>query len=161
MFIPDTEYKLYQYLSNRMWRSNNSEYIKKYHTLYNKTEARKIADKKRYEKHKVKIRERSHTHYIKNLDSIKQKGLEYRNSHKDQITEYHIKYNAEHRNEKKEYNKRYREDHPEVIAACEARRDKKQRAAKAKEKADAKKAAGFMYRKDPNTGKHRWIFVGN
>lgn len=71
-------------------------------------------------------------------------------------------------NKNREYRKKYypirkaRENREENLAKRKAYRDghRAELSKKAKEYSDAKKAAGYRYRRDPVTGKQHWVFVG-
>lgn len=87
-------------------------------------------------------------YYQANKERILNGGKEYSEANKDKI-------NACRR-------KRWEANKDKLNAEQRKRRDahREEFNAKCKNKYDAKKAAGYRYRKDPETGKHRWVFVG-
>lgn len=90
----------------------------------------------------------SHRHYLEHKEEISEYQRRYREENREKVALGKKKYNAEHREEIAERrHAKYMED-PEKYRA------------RARKFSDAKRKAGYRYRKDPATGKHRWVLVG-
>lgn len=91
--------------------------------------------------------------YVKYVDDSAAASKEEREAMKQHKREYG----------KKNYARRMEREHrPEYLARRKAQRDANRDAlrAKGRENYHAKREAGYRYRKDPVTGKYKWVFVG-
>ena len=165
---------------SKEYRENNKERIaKKKHDDHIKNREADNAKKRKYyaenkehchanakvyrESHKEEIRERNRKYHQENRDAILVKNKEHYQKNKKTI----LAKNKEYRDNNKEAlaarKKKYAEENKDKISAHKkAYYDENSERFKQKSRnfAAAKKAAGYRYRKDPITGKHRWVFVG-
>ncbi len=151
--------------TNRMWKESHKKQVEAYNKEY------RAANKDKMAKYSKKRRE-------ENREKIIAQERKYRDSHRSELCARAKKYRKEHLDECKAREKKYRDSHKEKRSAqykawatknsekVTARNrayweaNKERRSAEAKAWREAKKAAGFRYKKDPATGKRGWIFVG-
>ena len=120
---------------HKLWCEANKEKLTEYHKVY-------------YEANREKLIEYQKDLYEANKDKIIEQHKAYREANKEKIAEREkARYEA---NKEKilEQHKAYREANKEKITERE------------KARYEAKIAAGYRRRKNPNTGKHEWVFMG-
>ena len=84
----------------------------------------------------------------------------YREAHKEENSAYFKQYNEIHKEEKRAYKKEYREKNRDRL--CKKQREdyeknKDERLKKCADYVARRKADGYVYREDPETGKHVWV----
>lgn len=116
-----------------------------------------------YAKNKNKRSEQTKAYYAANRDKIIANVKEYRVKNKDVCNERHRTYYENNKAEILTSQKKYRDTNKEKIAKrAKVWREANKEIISLKQKAwrNAKKEAGYRKRKDPATGKERWVFVG-
>lgn len=171
--VPLDEYNKEIYNSRRDKKSSTNK------ALYRRTKSkRKRYNKKYYAEHKVEILAKNKEYYAANKEHINAQNRQYHADHRDELNQNSRDYYAEHADHLREYAREYGAEHREERRIKEQQRrsaNRQEYNANARQRykdnadtikarqqafAAAKKAAGYRYRKDPITGKHRWVFVG-
>lgn len=145
---------------------------------YSNKEKCSESTRKYHEKNKDKIREWQKAYTEANKDKIDAYQISYREAHRDEKKVYDKQYYQANKERKLEYRRSYRETNKDLILSrvkkyreahleeCKKKcreyhaSHKEEQHAKQAEYREAKRAAGYRYRKNPVTGKHEWMFVG-
>ena len=154
------------YKSAKKWREEHAEELKVKKAAYNAEhhEENKAKHAAWYAEHKDEINLKRR---LKRDDTVRAKesarNKKYYAEHREEIRKNQKEYQDAHRAEKRVLDKAYYESHKAEHAAKGKARyeaNKEKILEQKKTYYEAKKAAGYRDRKDPVTGKHKWVFVG-
>ena len=163
-------------IKQKEYRNNHKEKLQAYQEEYRKNNKSKISAKNKawYEANKeIKLakdkiyRKKNHSRILERYKIYNQDHADvrkaYREANKDKLKSKYKEYYESHKEQKKvQDHVRWETKKEELLAKHKvwANKNKAHLAQYAKNKYAAKIAAGYSYRKDPITGKRKWIFVG-
>ena len=165
--IPSSnEYILYDLIHKKVYAQTKKDYIseKNKERYQTNKDTRKEQQREYRRAHREQLRNMQKELYIATKDKYKEYNKLYRINNINKIKTKQQEYRKIHRGERNEYLKNYRESHKEQLK-CKRNvyyNDNHDYIIKQKQQyATIRKTSGYRYRKDPETGKHKWIFVGN